>query len=1202
MVAQLVDTSTSEVEKVLNCFGPARQSTPDAQYALLEFPGVVLPAFEPTLAALQNMSAIGDFPFADILAPLVQSSDAPSEAAIPAYAAGPGFRYDLSPITRDGAEFFLHPDGVLDAAKELTEASSLDHGQAQAVVSALTRSLALIQGPPGTGKSYTGEAIMKVLLANKQAGKLGPVLYVTYTNHALDQGLEHQLDAGATQVIRIGSRSKSERLTPINLRSVVNNVDNTKQERMMKYKAQKTVEASSRRINLLLDRLNHASSEGSIENFLRDCKPNYFRQIFQPNEELGDGGGAWQTVGNSGGLAQWLTSEKRDEQGGDRDLEVLRSISDVSPLSRAERRRLIASWIDELVEPFQEELLMELRQYEEENKTFEMLRDELNLRVLLDANIIGITTSGLARNLSYLRRLRSKVLLVEEAGEVLEAHNLTALLPSLEHVILIGDHQQLRPKVQNYELSCENPRSQISLDISLFERLVQPTKGFARVPYSTLSVQRRMHPWISDLIRNSSYPAIVDAPRVHDYPAVPGMKQRLFWLDHAEQEDSFMDDVHSTSHTNTFEVDMVSALVHHLVSQGGYRANDIAVLTPYLGQLRNLRNALKGFSETVLDDRDIDDLAIDDVRDSDEGDAAQRPVKQAVVRRSLLQAVRLATIDNFQGEEAKVVVISLVRSNKQNRCGFLRTPNRINVALSRAQHGMYIMGNATTAGSAPMWEEVISHFKRNDKIGPDLELCCPRHPDTPLLANKPDDFVRLAPEAGCARLCDRQLRCGHFCVKKCHSGFLHRAVHCLAPCARPMDECDHLCSYECGRVCEKLCKKMVTDIDIELPCGHHVDKLPCWQYQGTTTIKCRTKVKKIVPHCKHEVTVNCPVDVTDPSFTCQTACGSILNCGHACVRRYLDCWKRDGVEIVKEDHGTCESRCERAYADCKHVCRSKCHGDEPCPPCSAPCEVQCQHGMCNKKCNEPCTPCAKGVCASRCEHAACSMPCAAPCDWVPCSKRCQKELKCGHQCPSLCGNDCPDERLCQVCASDEVKDLHADLIVMLRYGDVDLDESLCVFAKCGHVFTTESLDGAIGMVDHYSVDATTGMPEAVKCSSEPFSYKGGEGLPTLPWVALGRRALWQTHQTCCIGREHQEVRRPVERRVREADGHAVDRTNKIAGQPRRGVAPTWDHHARQEERIARCGSQAYPGSHETLWSPLEGASNDRRLHTHGDGV
>lgn len=59
-------------------------------------------------------------------------------------------------------------------------------------------------------------------------------------------------------------------------------------------------------------------------------------------------------------------------------------------------------------------------------------------------------------------------------------------------------------------------------------------------------------------------------------------------------------------------------------------------------------------------------------------------------------------MDNFQGEEAKVIVISLVRSNDERKYGFLKTSNRINVLLSRASHGMYIFGNIYTARLVPI--------------------------------------------------------------------------------------------------------------------------------------------------------------------------------------------------------------------------------------------------------------------------------------------------------------------------------------------------------------------------------------------------------------------------------------------------------------------------------------------------------------------
>jgi superfamily I DNA and/or RNA helicase len=63
------------------------------------------------------------------------------------------------------------------------------------------------------------------------------------------------------------------------------------------------------------------------------------------------------------------------------------------------------------------------------------------------------------------------------------------------------------------------------------------------------------------------------------------MRDRLYWLDHQEKEDPRPAQAVSLSRTNTFEVDMIAALVSHLVKQGTYGSGDIAVITPYLGHV-----------------------------------------------------------------------------------------------------------------------------------------------------------------------------------------------------------------------------------------------------------------------------------------------------------------------------------------------------------------------------------------------------------------------------------------------------------------------------------------------------------------------------------------------------------------------------------------------------------------------------------------
>ena len=101
------------------------------------------------------MGSETQFPFGDILGPLSSAQDSQNRVSPPLYARQPGFRFDLSCLTNDKESLFL------DLARpscptELYERSSLDYGQADAIISALLYSFTLIQGPPGTGKSYTG--------------------------------------------------------------------------------------------------------------------------------------------------------------------------------------------------------------------------------------------------------------------------------------------------------------------------------------------------------------------------------------------------------------------------------------------------------------------------------------------------------------------------------------------------------------------------------------------------------------------------------------------------------------------------------------------------------------------------------------------------------------------------------------------------------------------------------------------------------------------------------------------------------------------------------------------------------------------------------------------------------------------------------------------------------------------------------------
>lgn len=191
----------------------------------------------------------------------------------------------------------------------------------------------------------------------------------------------------------------------------------------------------------------------------------------------------------------------------------------------------------------------------------------------------------------------------------METHTLTALLLSVEHAILIGDHEQLRPQINNYEFQYDNPRgARFSLDISLFERLFHPQGGYPKL-HNLLEIQHRMHPSIAELIRSTLYPMLQDHESVLKHPEVCGIRKRLFWLDHSEKEDGFPSDpAQSISKSNAWEVEVTAALVSHLVRQGVYSNEDIAVLTPYLGQLQKLKQHLRSSFAFVVGDRNAEEL------------------------------------------------------------------------------------------------------------------------------------------------------------------------------------------------------------------------------------------------------------------------------------------------------------------------------------------------------------------------------------------------------------------------------------------------------------------------------------------------------------------------------------------------------------------------------------------------------------------
>lgn len=83
---------------------------------------------------------------------------------------------------------------------------------------------------------------------------------------------------------------------------------------------------------------------------------------------------------------------------------------------------------------------------------------------------------------------------------------------------------------------------------------------------------------------------------------------------------------------------------------------------------------------------------------------------------------KIGTVEDFQGQERKIILISTVRSTEnllaedlRFTLGFIQNPKRLNVALTRAQIAVILFCNPHLLCKDVLWKKVISYAVKNDK-------------------------------------------------------------------------------------------------------------------------------------------------------------------------------------------------------------------------------------------------------------------------------------------------------------------------------------------------------------------------------------------------------------------------------------------------------------------------------------------------------
>ncbi|CAI5497828.1 unnamed protein product, partial [Closterium sp. Naga37s-1] len=266
------------------------------------------------------------------------------------------------------------------------------------------------------------------------------------------------------------------------------------------------------------------------------------------------------------------------------------------------------------------------------------------------------------------------LLLLDEAAQLVEAESLVALQArGLRYAVLVGDPKQLPATVMS------KVAVQGHYNRSLFERL-QSTGWHAEL----LSVQYRMHPDISRFPSHGFYHGrIEDGPNVCQPSHCPPHLHllfgpyRFFHVRGREERDSAAVDAGSRSVSNSVEAAVVIALLTRLsTGKEGGGAVKVGLISPYARQVELLQRAVEAKPWPSL-------------------------------------TVEVNTVDGFQGRECDVVVVSTVRSNSSRSIGFVADPRRLNVAITRARHALWVVGDAHTLQRGDnMWAQLVQDAER----------------------------------------------------------------------------------------------------------------------------------------------------------------------------------------------------------------------------------------------------------------------------------------------------------------------------------------------------------------------------------------------------------------------------------------------------------------------------------------------------------
>ncbi|CAL0324811.1 unnamed protein product [Lupinus luteus] len=271
------------------------------------------------------------------------------------------------------------------------------------------------------------------------------------------------------------------------------------------------------------------------------------------------------------------------------------------------------------------------------------------------------------------------ILVIDEAAQLKESESsIPLLLPTINHAILVGDERQLPAMVL----------SNVCITYFIFMH-VSNEAGFGRSLFGRLSSlghpnhllnrQYRMHPAISSFPNSHFYlNQILDAPKVErkyfgkKYLLGPMFGPYSFIDIVGGREES---DENGRSRRNMVEVAVVMKILKNCFKAWLDSKDNVSIgiVSPYAAQVVAMKDQIG--------------------RKYDNFDGFN---------------VNVRTIDGFQGGELDIIILSTVRTSDSSSLGFITRPQRTNVALTRARHCLWILGNSKILTSQDnVWKYLV---------------------------------------------------------------------------------------------------------------------------------------------------------------------------------------------------------------------------------------------------------------------------------------------------------------------------------------------------------------------------------------------------------------------------------------------------------------------------------------------------------------